>query len=76
MKIINPAITEDSRNHYLNVEAYLMKDGKVYNFSRWNGEEWGEWWEDGNADNCGRYARPIYCEGEYDGDFDLVGIEF
>lgn len=75
MKIISPVNTAYSQSHPNTVEAFRMEDGSVYNFSRWNGEKWGSWWEDGNLDICGDCARPIYEENEY-GDFELVGIDF
>lgn len=74
MNVISPAVTVDSRNSNLTIEAFLMEDEKVYNFTRWNGEEWYEWWEDGNYANHGNCARPIYEED--DGDYMLIGIDF
>lgn len=50
------------------VYSYIMDDGKTYNFKGWNGEEWGDWWEEMNPDNCGTCARPVYR-------FDLEDID-
>lgn len=73
MNIISPVSTE-AATLFSTVQAFRMEDGKTYNFTRWNGEEWGEWWEDGNTDNHGKCARPIYEED--DGDYTLIGIDF
>ena len=67
MKIIDWTTTSTSKAHS-DVEACIMGDGKTYNLSRWNGEEWGGWWEDLNPDNCGTCARPVYR-------FEVEGID-
>lgn len=73
IKVKSTAATYATRTHS-DVDAYELEDGRVVNFYNFNGEVYGEWWNDNDDSDCGSDARPVYRECGED-QFVLVGFE-